>query len=343
MYFYSILIIKRPYALIGRLGAELKLSILSVGAAASKRMVLRFPPSLLDFFLQSYSHPMEVDEPSTPPTASPPGKATKATRAVSMATSSQASIGRKPHLAPPQDRLMVTNLILENFKSYAGAQEIGPLHQCFTAVVGPNGSGKSNVIDAILFVFGHQAKKLRHARVSELIHKSEGHPNLQYAKVSVHFQRIINTSVRTKPSKREMLACLVTWARKAVFAPLFRPITSISTSCHRKVWLLQRGSPFPAHSSSCREKTTTFSKSALTVPSVLFLYSKSNSYLRCSLQLMLKFELILLIDASNGRKRSFPLYRTMAPLLTLFQAANLLSLVLPSLTTRPSTTLTRRW
>jgi len=91
---------------------------------------------------------------------------------------------------------MVTNLVLENFKSYAGAQEIGPLHQCFTAVVGPNGSGKSNVIDAILFVFGHQAKKLRHARVSELIHKSEGHPNCPYAKVSVHFQRIINTSVR---------------------------------------------------------------------------------------------------------------------------------------------------
>lgn len=140
---------------------------------------------------------MEVDEPSTPPMGSPATKATKP-RAVSMATSSQASIGRKPHLAQPQDRLMVTNLILENFKSYAGAQEIGPLHQCFTAVVGPNGSGKSNVIDAILFVFGHQAKKLRHARVSELIHKSEGHPNLQYAKVSVHFQRIINTSVRFK-------------------------------------------------------------------------------------------------------------------------------------------------
>lgn len=144
--------------------------------------------------------PMEVDEPSTPPMASPAGKATKPNRAASMATSSQAAIGRKPHLAQPQDRLMVTNLILENFKSYAGEQEIGPLHQCFTAVVGPNGSGKSNVIDAILFVFGHQAKKLRHARVSELIHKSEGFPNLQYAKVSVHFQRIINTSVRSKPT-----------------------------------------------------------------------------------------------------------------------------------------------
>lgn len=112
-------------------------------------------------------------------------------------SSSQSSNGRKT----VSDRLMVTNLVLENFKSYAGAQEIGPLHQCFTAVVGPNGSGKSNVIDAILFVFGHQAKKLRHARVSELIHKSEGHPNLQYAKVSVHFQRIINTSVRYNPKK----------------------------------------------------------------------------------------------------------------------------------------------
>jgi structural maintenance of chromosome 4 len=84
---------------------------------------------------------------------------------------------------------------LENFKSYAGIKEIGPFHKCFSAVVGPNGSGKSNVIDAMLFVFGKRAKKLRLNKVSELIHKSDAvkdDPPL-YARVSVHFHEIIDT------------------------------------------------------------------------------------------------------------------------------------------------------
>ena len=51
--------------------------------------------------------------------------------------------------------------VVENFKSYAGVREIGPFHKCFTSIVGPNGSGKSNNIDAMLFVFGKKAKKLR--------------------------------------------------------------------------------------------------------------------------------------------------------------------------------------
>lgn len=38
----------------------------------------------------------------------------------------------------------------ENFKSYAGAQVIGPFKD-FTAVIGPNGAGKSNLMDAIRF------------------------------------------------------------------------------------------------------------------------------------------------------------------------------------------------
>ena len=92
----------------------------------------------------------------------------------------------------PQSRLMISKMILENFKSYAGAQEIGPFHKCFSSIVGPNGSGKSNVIDALLFVFGKRAKQLRLNKVSELIHKSSNHPNLEYAKVSVFFQLIID-------------------------------------------------------------------------------------------------------------------------------------------------------
>ncbi len=90
----------------------------------------------------------------------------------------------------PLIRLMITEMILENFKSYAGRQEIGPFHKRFSSIVGPNGSGKSNVIDALLFVFGKRAKQLRLNKVSELIHKSSGYPDLDYAKVEIHFQLI---------------------------------------------------------------------------------------------------------------------------------------------------------
>jgi chromosome segregation ATPase len=64
--------------------------------------------------------------------------------------------------------------------------------QCFSAVVGPNGSGKSNVIDAMLFVFGKRAKQMRLNKVSELIHNSTNHQNLDKASVSVHFKEIID-------------------------------------------------------------------------------------------------------------------------------------------------------
>lgn len=75
-------------------------------------------------------------------------------------------------VASPQ-RLMITQMDLENFKSYAGVITIGPFDKNMTSVVGPNGSGKSNVIDAMLFVFGFRAKQMRQAKVSELIHSSE--------------------------------------------------------------------------------------------------------------------------------------------------------------------------
>lgn len=172
-------------------------------------------------------------------------------------------------------RLVIREMVLENFKSYAGAQRVGPFHkvlcpavqiwlllrprasmcstcfltscmlsnllsiacaQSFSSVVGPNGSGKSNVIDAMLFVFGKRAKQVRHSltwscqrpltacplarlwvclgwrlkasrfaellpcrlqlrlnKVSELIHNSTHHQNLEMARVSVHFQEILDT------------------------------------------------------------------------------------------------------------------------------------------------------
>lgn len=66
--------------------------------------------------------------------------------------------------------------------------------QSFSSVVGPNGSGKSNVIDAMLFVFGKRAKQLRLNKVSELIHNSTHHRNVEMARVSVYFHEIIDTS-----------------------------------------------------------------------------------------------------------------------------------------------------
>ena len=117
-------------------------------------------------------------------------------------------------------RLVIREMVLENFKSSAGAQRVGPFHkvshclssrtftgtdhvehlshvvtnslQSFSSVVGPNGSGKSNVIDAMLFVFGKRAKQLRLSKVSELIHNSTHHRDLEMAKVSVYFQEIVD-------------------------------------------------------------------------------------------------------------------------------------------------------
>ncbi|XP_018323917.1 structural maintenance of chromosomes protein 4 [Agrilus planipennis] len=84
-------------------------------------------------------------------------------------------------------RLIITKIENQFFKSYAEKQVIGPLHKCFNAVVGPNGSGKSNVIDAMLFVFGYRASKIRSKKLSVLLHKSEHYRNVESCTVSVHF------------------------------------------------------------------------------------------------------------------------------------------------------------
>ncbi|XP_057419756.1 structural maintenance of chromosomes protein 4 [Lotus japonicus] len=99
-----------------------------------------------------------------------------------------------PAHAPPaaRPRLFIKEMVMRNFKSYAGEQRVGPFHKSFSAVVGPNGSGKSNVIDAMLFVFGKRAKQMRLNKVSELIHNSTNHQNLDSAGVSVHFQEIVD-------------------------------------------------------------------------------------------------------------------------------------------------------
>jgi len=92
--------------------------------------------------------------------------------------------------APP--RLVIQKMILENFKSYANEVTIGPFDSNMSAVVGPNGSGKSNVFDALIFVFGFNAKKLRQAKATDLIHNSTAYPNLQHTRVSVCFAEVVD-------------------------------------------------------------------------------------------------------------------------------------------------------
>ncbi|KAK5061189.1 hypothetical protein LTR84_007731 [Exophiala bonariae] len=92
----------------------------------------------------------------------------------------------------PTSRMVIRQLVMTNFKSYAGRQVVGPFHASFSAVVGPNGSGKSNVIDSLLFVFGFRASKMRQGKISALIHNSAQYPNLDFCEVEVHFQEIID-------------------------------------------------------------------------------------------------------------------------------------------------------
>ena len=87
-------------------------------------------------------------------------------------------------------RIIIDKIVLENFKSYAGVREIGPLHYRFNSVVGPNGSGKSNLMESLLFVFGKRAKKMRLKKLSELIHSSSRQNKCKYCKVSVYFKEI---------------------------------------------------------------------------------------------------------------------------------------------------------
>lgn len=102
----------------------------------------------------------------------------------------------------PKARIVITYLILTNFKSYAGRQEVGPFHASFSSVVGPNGSGKSNVIDSLLFVFGFRASKMRQGKISALIHNSAAFPDLDFCEVAVHFQEVMD---QVSPSTTQCL------------------------------------------------------------------------------------------------------------------------------------------
>ncbi|OBA21048.1 hypothetical protein METBIDRAFT_42234 [Metschnikowia bicuspidata var. bicuspidata NRRL YB-4993] len=113
-----------------------------------------------------------------------------------------------PDARRAEPRLVIGKLVLTDFKSYAGVQEIGPFHASFSAVVGPNGSGKSNVIDAMLFVFGFRALKMRQGRLLELIHNSAAGLAIQHCQVDIHFVHVLDdphVPGRLAPVGRELV------------------------------------------------------------------------------------------------------------------------------------------
>jgi len=88
----------------------------------------------------------------------------------------------------------IVSISVENFKTYKGRHTIGPFKQ-FTSIVGPNGcgtvallllhcycflttvllsTGKSNIMDAISFVLGLQARSLRCKHMKDLIFRAKG-------------------------------------------------------------------------------------------------------------------------------------------------------------------------
>ncbi|CAG8697102.1 12529_t:CDS:2, partial [Funneliformis caledonium] len=80
------------------------------------------------------------------------------------------SLGRATQEVPVKQRFVISKMILNNFKSYFGKQEI----------------------DALLFVFGYRANKMRQAKLSELIHSSQGCENLDACSVDIYFDEILD-------------------------------------------------------------------------------------------------------------------------------------------------------
>ena len=82
-----------------------------------------------------------------------------------------------------QPRGRIVKLEIEGFKSFGGTHTVDfRERQNFTAVVGPNGAGKSNLMDAIIYVLGLQARHLRSSKLIELLHRG---PSQSRRKASV--------------------------------------------------------------------------------------------------------------------------------------------------------------
>ena len=84
-------------------------------------------------------------------------------------------------------RLMIEFVKMHNFKSYGGDVKVGNFVPNFSCINGANGSGKSNTIDALQFVFGRNARKIRMDKLSSLIHRSDKLGKPDKCRVDVHF------------------------------------------------------------------------------------------------------------------------------------------------------------
>ncbi|KAM6973344.1 structural maintenance of chromosomes protein 1B [Aplochiton taeniatus] len=81
----------------------------------------------------------------------------------------------------------LTQLDVENFKSWRGKQVVGPFKR-FNCIIGTNGSGKSNVMDALSFVMGERAATLRVKHTKDLIHGAHiGMPVSNTASVTMRY------------------------------------------------------------------------------------------------------------------------------------------------------------
>ena len=105
--------------------------------------------------------------------------------------------------------LKLHKLILENFKSFQGRNEIG-YFQDFSVVLGPNGSGKSNIIDALSFVFGLNAQQMRTRNLKELIynpHSNSSANQAQNCSVEIIFKKNLkNPSQKLKTQALEEIS-----------------------------------------------------------------------------------------------------------------------------------------
>eukprot|EP01080_Neovahlkampfia_damariscottae_P003212 gene3212-5528_t len=70
-----------------------------------------------------------------------------------------------------EQKIVLHKIQIENFKSYKNFEEVGPFDEIFTCIVGENGSGKSNLLDAVCFGLGFEAKKLRSKNLSSVVNK----------------------------------------------------------------------------------------------------------------------------------------------------------------------------
>ena len=96
------------------------------------------------------------------------------------------------------ERDVLKSIRMHNFKSYRGEFTIEGINPKLSVIIGPNGSGKSNIIDAILFVLGYRAKKMRHASLKDLINKAEKECSVELSFSTFGLKREINVSGASK-------------------------------------------------------------------------------------------------------------------------------------------------